>query len=89
MATGVTFVRAEEFSDLRTYDAPDVLRDVMGFGDTPEKALTGPQQKLLNGGFIQAVRMIVDKIGFRADPTIRVVAGDRGGHRGHRLADGR
>ena len=71
MATGVTFVRAEEFSDLRTYDAPDVLRDVMGFGDTPEKALTGPQQKLLNGGFIQAVRMIVDKIGFRADPTIR------------------
>ena len=71
MATGVTFVRAEEFSDLRTYDAPDVLRDVMGFGDTPEKALTGPQQKLLNGGFIQAVRMIVDKIGFRAEPTIR------------------
>ena len=71
MATAVTFVRAEEFSDLRTYDAPDVLRDVMGFGDTPEKALTGPQQKLLNGGFIQAVRMIVDKIGFRAEPTIR------------------
>jgi 2,4-diaminopentanoate dehydrogenase len=71
MATGVTFVRAEESSDLRTYDALDVLRDVMGFGDTPEKALTGPQQKLLNGGFIQAVRMIVDKIGFRAEPTIR------------------
>ena len=71
MATGVTFVRAEEFSDLRTYDAPDVLRDVMGFGDTPEKALTGPQQKLLNGGFIQAVRLCVDKLGFRADPTVR------------------
>ena len=25
MSTGVTFVRAEEFSDLRTYGAPDVL----------------------------------------------------------------
>ncbi|WP_029114283.1 dihydrodipicolinate reductase [Mycobacterium sp. URHB0044] len=71
MATGVTFVRAEEFSDLRTYDAPDVLRYVMGFGDTPEKALTGPMQKLLDGGFMQAAQMCVDKIGFNADPKIR------------------
>ena len=67
----MTFVRAEEFSDLRTYDAPDVLRHVMGFGDTPDKALTGPMQKMLDGGFIQAVKMIVDKIGFNADPKIR------------------
>jgi hypothetical protein len=71
MSTGVTFVRAEEFSDLRTYDAPDVLRHVMGFGDTPEKALTGPMQKLLDGGFIQSVRMCVDEMGFAADPKIR------------------
>jgi hypothetical protein len=71
MATGVAFVRAEEFSDLRTYDAPDVLRYVMGFGDTPEKALTGPMQKLLDGGFMQAAQMCVDKIGFNADPKIR------------------
>ncbi|MDP9167411.1 MAG: dihydrodipicolinate reductase [Actinomycetota bacterium] len=71
MSTGVTFVRAEEFSDLRTYDAPDVLRYVMGFGDTPEKALTGPMQKLLDGGFIQSVRMCVDEMGFAAEPKIR------------------
>jgi hypothetical protein len=71
MSTGVTFVRAEEFSDLRTYDAPDVLRYVMGFGDTPEKAMSGPMQKLLDGGFIQSVRMCVDELGFAADPRIR------------------
>jgi hypothetical protein len=71
MSTGVTFVRAEEFSDLRTYDAPDVVRHVMGFGETPDKALSGPMQKLLDGGFIQAVRMCVDKLGFNADPTVR------------------
>lgn len=70
MSTGVTFVRAEEFSDLRTYDAPDVVRHVMGFGDTPDKALSGPMQKLLDGGFIQAVRMCVDAFGFDADPKI-------------------
>ena len=62
MSTGVTFVRAEEFSDLRTYEAPDVLRHVMGFGETPDKALTGPMQKLLDSGFIQAVRMCVDQV---------------------------
>jgi 2,4-diaminopentanoate dehydrogenase len=71
MSTGVTFVRAEEFSDLRTYDAPDVVRYVMGFGDTPEKALSGPMQKLLDGGFIQSIKMIVDTMGFNADPKIR------------------
>jgi hypothetical protein len=71
MATGVTFVRAEEFSDVRTYAAPDVLRHVMGFGDTPDNALTGPAQKMLEGGFIQAVRLCVDKLGFRADPIVR------------------
>ncbi|OBG24255.1 dihydrodipicolinate reductase [Mycolicibacterium celeriflavum] len=70
-STGVTFVRAEEFSDLRTYEAPDVVRHVMGFGEVPDKALSGPMQKLLDGGFIQAVNMIVDKVGFRTDPKVR------------------
>lgn len=71
MSTGVTFLRAEEFSDLRTYGAPDVLRYVMGFGDTPEKALTGPMQKLLDGGFIQSAKLCVDRLGFAADPHVR------------------
>ncbi len=71
MSTGITHVRAEEYSDLRTYGAPDVLRHVMGFGGTPEKALTGPMQKLLNGGFVQSVRLIVDRLGFAAEPVIR------------------
>ncbi len=71
MSTGISHVRAEEFSDLRTYGAPDVLRHVMGFGGTPERALRGPMQKLLNGGFFQSVRLIVDRLGFDAEPVIR------------------
>ncbi len=86
MSTGVTFVRAEEFSDLRTYEAPDVLRHVMGFGDTPDKALTGPMQKMQDGLFIQAVRMIVDKVGLQRRPERAVITGGGGGHRAHRLA---
>ena len=71
MSTGISHVRAEEFSDLRTYGAPDVLRHVMGFGGTPESALRGPMQKMLNGGFFQSVRLIVDRLGFDAEPVIR------------------
>lgn len=70
-SSGVTYVRAEEFSDLRSYEAPDVLRHVMGFGEVPEKALTGPMQKMLDSGFIQAVKMVVDQMGFNADPKVR------------------
>lgn len=70
LSTGVTFVRAEEFSDLRSYQAPQVLRHVMGFGETPEKALTAPMQKMLDGGFIAAVKMMVDTLGFNAGPRI-------------------
>ncbi len=71
MSTGITHVRAEEYSDLRSYDAPDVVRHVMGFGGEPETALRGPMQKLLNGGFMQSVRLIVDRLGFAAEPVIR------------------
>jgi len=70
-SSGVTFIRAEEFSDLRSYEAPDVLRHVMGFGEFPDKALTGPMQKMLDSGFIQAVKMVVAQMGFNADPKIR------------------
>ena len=71
MSTGVTFIRGEEYSDLRTYDAPDVLRYVMGFGGTPDQALSGPMQKLLDGGFRQSVRLCVDRLDFAADEHIR------------------
>jgi len=36
-------------------------------GEIPEKALTGPMHKMLDSGFIQAVKMVVDKMGFKAD----------------------
>src|SRR6202012_983459 len=71
MSTGVTFVRSEEFSDLRSYGAPNVLRHVMGFGGTPDSALTGPMQKILDGGFIQSVRLGVDRLGFAAESEVR------------------
>ncbi|MBI3692698.1 MAG: dihydrodipicolinate reductase, partial [Mycolicibacterium aromaticivorans] len=63
--------RAEEFSDIRTYNAPLVVREVMGFGLTPEQAMSGPIAALLEAGFKQSVRMVADQLGFRSDPRIR------------------
>lgn len=71
LSSAVTHVRAEEFSDIRTYDAPDVIRHVMGFGGTPQEALASPMAALLGAGFKASVRMIVDAMGFAADRAVR------------------
>ena len=71
LSSAVTFVRGEEFSDIRTYNAPDVVRHIMMFGGLPDEAMDGPMLGLLSGGFIQSVRMCVDALGFAAEPRIR------------------
>jgi hypothetical protein len=71
LSSSVTYVRAEEFSDIRTYNAPDVVRDIMGFGGSPEQAMQSPMAAMLASGFKMSVRMIVDRMGFRIDPSIR------------------
>ncbi|MCX5042975.1 dihydrodipicolinate reductase [Aldersonia sp. NBC_00410] len=70
LTSQVTFVRAEEFSDIRSYNAPDVVRSIMQFGATPEQAMTGPMLGLLTGGFTQSLRMIVQSMGFDAEAEI-------------------
>ena len=42
----ITHVRAEEFSDIRTYGAPDVIRHIMLFGATPEEAADEPDGRV-------------------------------------------
>src|ERR1700731_124300 len=73
LSSAVTHVRAEEFSDIRTYNAPDVVRHIMGFGGTPEEAMQGPMASLLEAGFKQSVRMVADHMRFRIDPNIRTI----------------
>jgi hypothetical protein len=70
LTASVTHVRSEEFSDIRTYNAPDVVRHIMGFGVSPEQATSGPIVDLLGAGFKASVRMIVAEMGFDADPEI-------------------
>jgi len=71
LTSAITQVRAEEFSDIRTYNAPLVVREVMGFGLSPERAMSGPIAALLEAGFKSSVRMVTDQLGFRSEPRIR------------------
>jgi len=71
LSSAVTCVRGEEFSDIRTYNAPDVLRHIMCFGGTPEEARSGPMLALLSAGFVHSVRMCLDVLGFSDAAEIR------------------
>ncbi|MEM9730353.1 MAG: dihydrodipicolinate reductase [Myxococcota bacterium] len=71
LTRAVTHVRAEEFSDIRSYGATDVIENIMLFGKTPEQAKTSPMLMLLTEGFSQSIEMIADALGFALDPKIR------------------
>lgn len=69
----ITHVRAEEFSDIRTYDAPAVVGDVMLFGKTPEEAQASPMAALLGRGFMQSIDMLAAELGVTLDAEKRTI----------------
>ena len=71
LSGSITHVRAEEFSDIRTYGAPDVIRDWMLFGSTPEEARASIMTEALGAGFGQSVFMVADELGFDVEPKLR------------------
>jgi 2,4-diaminopentanoate dehydrogenase len=75
MSSAVTFVRAEEFSDIRTYGAPDVVRHIMCFGGTREEAEKGLMIKALGSGFKQSIHMVLQALGLAGRAEIRTVHG--------------
>ena len=86
LSGSITHVRAEEFSDIRTYGAPDVIRDWMLFGKTPEEARTSIMADALGAGFRQSVWMVADELGFDLDPRAAHDPRDGRGDRADRLA---
>ena len=71
LSGSIARVRAEEFSDIRTYGAPDVVRDWMLFGATPEHARTSVMADALGAGFRQSVWMVATDLGFDLEPELR------------------
>ncbi len=71
LSGAITHVRAEEFSDIRTYGAADVVRDWMLFGKTPQEASTSIMADALGAGFRQSVWMVAAELGFDLDAKLR------------------
>ena len=72
MSSNITHVRAEEFSDIRSYNAPDVVEHIMKFGAPPEEALESIMTDVLGNGFGQSVHMVADELGFSIDDELAV-----------------
>ena len=72
LSRAITHVRAEEFSDIRTYAAEMVVREVMLFGKSPDEARRSMMPQLLGNGFGQSIDMMADALGFVLDPEKRV-----------------
>ena len=70
LSSAITHVRAEEFSDIRTYNAPAVISDIMLFGKSPEAAAASPMVELLGQGFGQSMDMVAAELGFDVDPDM-------------------
>jgi hypothetical protein len=72
LSSQITHVRAEEFSDIRSYDAPDVVSSIMKFGAPPDEALASIMTAVLGNGFGQSVMMIAHELGFAIDDELVV-----------------
>jgi hypothetical protein len=68
LSRSIRHVRAEEFSDIRSYRAELVVREIMLFGKTPAEAAASMMPQLLGTGFCQSIDMIADTLGFALDP---------------------
>ncbi len=69
MQRATRYVRSEEFSDIRTYGAPEVVGEMMLFGKTPDEARASRMGGFLAGGFYQSIHMVADTLGMRIDDT--------------------
>src|SRR3954463_7750832 len=71
LCTNIRHVKAEEFSDIRNYQAEMVVRDVMLFGKPLDEAAKSPMLDILGSGFSQSVRMVAAAMGWTLDPELR------------------
>ncbi|HSB98144.1 MAG TPA: dihydrodipicolinate reductase, partial [Spongiibacteraceae bacterium] len=62
MQRATSYVRAEEFSDIRTYGAPDIVGEMMGFGKTPDEVASRGIAQYLAIGFYQSIQMVADAL---------------------------
>lgn len=73
LSRDIRHVRAEEFSDIRAYQAEFVVKEVMLFGKPPEVAAKSPMLHLLGAGFLQSLDMVAAALDVELDAEKRAV----------------
>jgi len=73
LSRDVRHVRAEEFSDIRAYQAEFVVKEVMLFGKPPAAAAKSPMLQLLGAGFMQSLEMVAAALDVGLDAEKRAV----------------
>ena len=71
LCRNIRHVRAEEFSDIRSYATEFVVREVMLFGKPLEVAAKSSMLHLLGVGFGQSIDMVAAGLGLELDPEKR------------------
>ena len=64
-------VRAEEFSDIRSYATEFVVREIMMFGKSPEQTAIQRDERLMGEHFGESIRMLADELGFDLDDEVQ------------------
>jgi hypothetical protein len=67
LCRGVSAVRIDEYSDIRNYDAPAVITEVMLMGKPPEEVRGSPMVDFRGAGFRQSIDMVADAMAIRLD----------------------
>jgi len=67
LSRDIRHVRAEEFSDIRSYNAEAVVKEIMLFGKPPEVARKSPMLNMLSTGFCQSIDMVAHALGIELD----------------------
>ncbi len=57
----------EEFSDIRDYDAPLVIANIMMMGQEPEMLRGSPMLEFMGQGFRQSIEMVASALGLETD----------------------
>ena len=65
----IRHVRAEEFSDIRSYASEFVVREIMLFGKPPAEAAASPMLAILGDGFGQSIDLVAAAVGWDLDPV--------------------
>ena len=67
LCTRIDSIEVDEYGDCRSYEAPDMVYEIMLFGKTREEARESPMVEFLSVGFRQSIDMVAAGLGLKIE----------------------